>query len=124
MRGIPVVVSLMDYWFLCARIILRRGDGTLCDGPPHGGLGCVPCVMPEVAAALRFDVESPLWRALAGDGTAPGESQRGPAARAHAIVRRLPRPAPSTTAEISAALGGVTKQRSGPRMRPRSASAA
>lgn len=90
-RGIPVVVSLMDYWFLCARIILRRGDGELCEGPPQGGLGCVPCVIPGVATALRFDVTSPVWRALAGDGTGPGESQHGPAARAHAIVRRLPR---------------------------------
>jgi glycosyltransferase involved in cell wall biosynthesis len=30
--GIPVVVSLSDYWFLCPRVTLERSDGVLCDG--------------------------------------------------------------------------------------------
>lgn len=49
---VPVVVHLMDFWFLCPAIVLRRGDGTLCDGPPDGGLGCVQCVCPELGQEL------------------------------------------------------------------------
>lgn len=30
--GIPLVLTLMDFWFLCPRTILLRGDGKLCDG--------------------------------------------------------------------------------------------
>lgn len=30
--GIPLAVTLTDFWFLCPRTILLRGDGTLCDG--------------------------------------------------------------------------------------------
>jgi glycosyltransferase involved in cell wall biosynthesis len=43
-------VNLMDFWFLCPRFTLLRADGTLCDGPPDGGAGCVPCQHPELAA--------------------------------------------------------------------------
>lgn len=31
--GIPVVVTLCDYWFLCPRHTLLRSDGQLCQGP-------------------------------------------------------------------------------------------
>lgn len=30
--GIPVVVTLTDFWFLCPRVTLLRGDGSMCDG--------------------------------------------------------------------------------------------
>jgi glycosyltransferase involved in cell wall biosynthesis len=30
--GIPVVLTLHDFWFLCQRLTLMRPDGTLCDG--------------------------------------------------------------------------------------------
>jgi hypothetical protein len=33
--GIPVVVTLCDYWFLCPRHTLLRSDGRLCEGPAH-----------------------------------------------------------------------------------------
>lgn len=49
-RGL--VVSLMDFWFLCPRVILMRSDGSACDGPPDGGRGCLPCHAPELAQAL------------------------------------------------------------------------
>jgi glycosyltransferase involved in cell wall biosynthesis len=45
------VVNLMDFWFLCPRFTLLRGDGTLCEGPPDGGAGCVACNQPELAGA-------------------------------------------------------------------------
>ena len=41
--GIPVVVMLNDYWFLCHRIKLRRRDGSLCDGPARGW-NCSQCL--------------------------------------------------------------------------------
>jgi glycosyltransferase involved in cell wall biosynthesis len=31
-RGIPLVVTLTDFWFLCPRVILMRADGSLCSG--------------------------------------------------------------------------------------------
>ena len=30
--GIPLVLTLMDFWFLCPRTVLLRGDGQLCNG--------------------------------------------------------------------------------------------
>jgi glycosyltransferase involved in cell wall biosynthesis len=41
--GIPVVVMLNDYWFLCHRIKLRRRDGSLCEGPARGW-NCCQCL--------------------------------------------------------------------------------
>lgn len=49
-RGL--VVSLMDFWFLCPRVILMRSDGSTCGGPPRDGLGCVPCHAPQLAQEL------------------------------------------------------------------------
>ena len=42
-RGIPMVVMLNDYWFLCHKIKLRRRDGTLCAGPARGW-NCCQCL--------------------------------------------------------------------------------
>lgn len=51
-RGCRVCVSLMDFWFLCPRVILMRSDGQACDGPPEAGRGCLTCHAPELAAEL------------------------------------------------------------------------
>jgi glycosyltransferase involved in cell wall biosynthesis len=40
-RGLPAVVSLTDYWWLCHRINMIRPDGTRCDGPSDAG--CAKC---------------------------------------------------------------------------------
>ncbi|MFY9343209.1 MAG: glycosyltransferase [Planctomycetota bacterium] len=48
-HGARTVVSLMDFWFLCPRFTLLRGDGSLCEGPPDGGRGCIPCNHPKLA---------------------------------------------------------------------------
>ena len=50
-RGL--VISLMDFWFLCPRVILMKSDGTPCDGPPDGGRGCLPCHTPDLFAKLQ-----------------------------------------------------------------------
>ena len=52
-RGIPVVVNLMDFWWVCPNYLLLRSDGALCDGPPARGLGCVSCIDPALAGRLE-----------------------------------------------------------------------
>jgi glycosyltransferase involved in cell wall biosynthesis/SAM-dependent methyltransferase len=42
-RGIPVVVTLHDYWFLCHRVRLQRPGDVLCDGPARGW-NCCQCL--------------------------------------------------------------------------------
>ncbi len=42
-RGIPVVVTLADYWFICHRVRLERRDGRLCEGPARGW-NCCQCL--------------------------------------------------------------------------------
>ena len=65
-RGIRSVVHLMDFWFLCPAVILTMRDGSLCDGPPRGGLGCLDCVDPELEdAARRLELHEPMARLCA-----------------------------------------------------------
>jgi glycosyltransferase involved in cell wall biosynthesis len=45
--GIPTVLTLHDYWFLCPRITLLRGDGSLCQTIPEDPAGCAWCVRLE-----------------------------------------------------------------------------
>lgn len=53
--GVRSIVHLMDYWYLCPRFTLQRTDGSLCEGPPDGGLGCIPCHYPELQSWLGDD---------------------------------------------------------------------
>jgi glycosyltransferase involved in cell wall biosynthesis len=73
-NGVRTVVSLMDFWYLCPRFTLLRGDGTLCQGPPEGGAGCVACDRPELSGVA----------AAAGPAT-PSEA---PEARLRALLDR------------------------------------
>lgn len=41
--GLPVIVTLTDFWFLCMRHTLLRGDGSLCGGP-ESPWGCLSCL--------------------------------------------------------------------------------
>jgi hypothetical protein len=41
--GVPVVVTLCDFWFLCPRHTLLQPDGSVCPGP-EPPRKCVPCV--------------------------------------------------------------------------------
>ena len=85
-RGLATMVHLMDFWFLCPRVILTQRDGTLCDGPPDGGMGCLPCVDP----ALDHEVEQ--------------LGLRQPLARLHAGGERTSRPGKSVVARAAALL--------------------
>lgn len=52
--GARTVVNLMDFWFLCPRFTLQKGDGSLCEGPPDGGRGCVDCEFPGLRGVEPF----------------------------------------------------------------------
>ena len=41
--GVPTIVTLCDYWFLCPRHTLLQCTGEVCSGPDRP-LKCVPCV--------------------------------------------------------------------------------
>jgi glycosyltransferase involved in cell wall biosynthesis len=45
--GIPTVLTLHDYWYLCPRITLQRGDGSLCEKLPEDPVGCAWCICLE-----------------------------------------------------------------------------
>ena len=44
--GVPTILSLMDFWFLCRRITLYRSDGKL-SSPPILAEKCVQCIGEE-----------------------------------------------------------------------------
>lgn len=73
--GLRTVVHLMDFWYLCPAVVLRRPDGALCEGPPEGGLGCVDCHRPDLGADLdRRDLREAMARTMASmpSRTRPG----------------------------------------------------
>jgi glycosyltransferase involved in cell wall biosynthesis len=86
-RGVPVAVNLMDFWFVCPNFMLLRRGGELCAGPPDGGLGCVPCMDPELGAWVERSGTGPALRALRDR---PPALRAGAAASAHALVARAP----------------------------------
>jgi len=58
--GLPIVVSLTDYWWLCHRINLVRTNGSRCDGPTP--LACARCYHEMYR---RFRLPSHVARPLA-----------------------------------------------------------
>jgi len=50
--GIPTVVTLTDFWFLCPRITLLRSNGHLC-APPFDAVTCARC-LEEVKRRYRI----------------------------------------------------------------------
>ncbi|MCC7368647.1 MAG: glycosyltransferase family 4 protein [Chloroflexi bacterium] len=54
--GVPTVVSLTDYWWLCHRIILVRTSGARCDGPTPEA--CAACFRQR---RRRHRVPSKVW---------------------------------------------------------------
>lgn len=47
--ALPVVVTLTDFWFVCPRVTLVKGDRTICDGRV-GEHECVKCLLYESKA--------------------------------------------------------------------------
>lgn len=60
--GVPTVLTLHDYWFICPRWTLLRGDGALCNAVPDDPAECAWCLhldrrrfrLPEQATGGRF----------------------------------------------------------------------
>jgi glycosyltransferase involved in cell wall biosynthesis len=84
--GVPIIISLTDYWFLCPRITLLKSDGALCPAPPADPLGCVRCQAEEqrrfrLPARLAPQAAALAWRWL-GPALPPTRAQ------AHRIHQR------------------------------------
>ncbi len=43
-RGIPSYFTTHNYWLVCSRLYLMKGDGSLCAGPGNRGADCASCV--------------------------------------------------------------------------------
>ena len=61
--GVPTVLTLHDYWFLCPRITLLRGDGTLCTAIPAEPAGCAWCMRQE---QRRYQLADQLSAGIVG----------------------------------------------------------
>ncbi len=75
--GIPTVVTVNDFWALCARVQLIRPDGERC--PKNQGLGCLPCIKGQDLSQVESARETlpalaPLVAAL-GAAQLPGAWQ-------------------------------------------------
>lgn len=51
-RGIPTIVTLHDFWFICPLIQLLKPDFSLCDGPDNSGRNCFQCWDSERAIVM------------------------------------------------------------------------
>jgi glycosyltransferase involved in cell wall biosynthesis len=63
--GIPSALTLHDYWFLCPRITLQRGDGAVCHSIPADPVGCAWCMKLE---QRRFQLADRATAGLFGRG--------------------------------------------------------
>ena len=61
--GIPMALTLHDYWFLCPRITLQRWDKSLCEAIPDDPAGCAWCMLLE---KRRFRMADRMTGGLAG----------------------------------------------------------
>ncbi|MHC4077026.1 MAG: glycosyltransferase [Planctomycetota bacterium] len=87
----PVVVNLMDFWFVCPRFTLLHRDGTLCKGPPEDGMGCIPCMDPELWSDLARHGVSDRLHSLGREAPLPAGMTATPVRRARALVGRSQR---------------------------------
>lgn len=69
--NVPTIVTLHDYWFLCPRFTLLRGDGRICDAIPADPAGCAWCLKLDqrryrLPDRVSRGVAGRIWIALAG----------------------------------------------------------
>lgn len=67
-QGIPAVVTLTDYWFVCPRINLIRSTGEMCRGP-ESALDCARCLLGERRRFRLWEEVAPrmtqrVWQGL------------------------------------------------------------
>ena len=48
MRGLPVICSTTDFWFVCPIVQLKLPDGSVCRGPNAGAANCLKCYTPRL----------------------------------------------------------------------------
>ena len=62
-RGLPVVITLHDYWFLCHRIQLLRPNLACCSGPAGGWkcAGCADIPLPYLLRFLLYPLTTPVF---------------------------------------------------------------
>jgi len=68
--GIPTVVTLTDFWFLCPRITLLRSNGHLC-APPFDAVTCARCLGEErrryrISGRVVPTLMNAFWRSQRG----------------------------------------------------------
>lgn len=73
LANLPAVVTLHDYWFLCPRITLLRGDGSLCQAVPADPAVCAWCLQMgrrpyRYAEQLSGGAAGAAWRHFSGAG--------------------------------------------------------
>ncbi len=88
LRGLPLVVHLMDFWWICPNYLLWRRDGSLCDGPPQGGAGCIACVDERLAAAVAERRIERSVRQIGWRPTPAGNQGASAVRQAHALLGR------------------------------------
>ena len=81
-RGIPVVLTLHDFWILCPRSQLVRRDQSLCE--QHTSADCVNCMAGQLRIRGGFDRARSLWQRSEKLGRLPGWLGRRLGARAFA----------------------------------------
>lgn len=59
-RHLPVLLTLTDFWFICPRVTLLRGNGSLCDGRTTGW-DCLKCMLWNAKAYRRLNRIAPEW---------------------------------------------------------------
>jgi glycosyltransferase involved in cell wall biosynthesis len=69
--GLPVVLTLVDYWFICPRHTLLRSNQQLCEGAAHD-LDCTDCLrdMHGFAGSKARGLPAPVLRVASSLGTA------------------------------------------------------
>lgn len=89
-RNVPTVVTLHDYWFICARINLLNASGALCSGPDNPAK-CAWCL---ATSKRRFRLPDAATGGRLG----------------HAVINALKHPALASATGWSAAIRAVTER--------------
>ena len=63
-RGIPIVLTLHDFWFMCPRNILLRNDCSICGGPEDNGENCYRCWNKSRSTYLIEMIKYPVPKSL------------------------------------------------------------
>ncbi|MBX9695820.1 MAG: glycosyltransferase [Cyanobacteria bacterium] len=69
-RGLRVILSPTDFWYICPIVQLKRPDGTICRGPGPGAKNCLTCYTGELIPP-RDQFKKALSQRLAPVGDLP-----------------------------------------------------